>query len=452
MKRLLILSLLISSPILAQDQDGDHAAKIGVNLGADFVFEGDIDYVDPALRSKIGPPQVLSGTIAIKPRYLDEGESISTFVHRDSITAAEITLDRNYVVNYEAFLSDRDSFVEVVNGEDNEKDDRITFSLQMAGGEVGDSEYIISDLVIELSDDAGEMLSSADLAESAPPFESGAFQISFFNLNTGEQAKATGTVTVFANLEREITPEQDYKKLEEQILELDNLLSQKEQTIGALQAELANARATIRDRNTTITNLELQNNQLIEEKEALETGEAIETLQQTNAELLSELEESHSAREFSAGTISQMTLRQEFLAKDNSELSTSNAKLRNELANSLAELGAMRNELETMKRQAQEQYLRSIPVEQKRLPLATPAVTPISPRTEIVQTPPTPAPEPEPILRTLPAEPPATASISPPQTPPLPDNSIVVVPQAPQAPQPEPEESSNRVPRRGPRR
>ncbi|WP_189511198.1 hypothetical protein, partial [Cerasicoccus arenae] len=366
---LLCLSLL--APILRAQQAGT-AASANVNTTPAFVFEGEIDHVDPVLRDEIGPPRVLAGTMELgelsklnsDPNNFGKYSSTVSLPTKIAITKAEFTLDRNYVISYEGFLTDGHTpllnYVLITNGEAKNKDDVIYFSTQMQG-EALKSGFRIQNLVITLFDDDGEMVDSTDPFYTAPAYKEASFELLFINPETGEEAKATGPITLFANLERDVTPQQDFQQLEEQIRELDEKLTAKEKLIADLQTRLGLQDQKLKARDEKIAALEAHNAELAKQAEQLRSGEAIQVMEKANAALLEKLEDSQEAREFSAASVAQMTVRQEFLAKDNAVLAKTNTELRDELASALAELGNMRNQQEMLARQANISFQQTLP-------------------------------------------------------------------------------------------
>lgn len=312
-----------------------------------FTFEGDVEHADPALRAELGPPRVLAGTFTLQGVEATYDELIPGVTHyNDTVRHGEFTLDRNYVVNCAGAQTEGDNLATIINGEAHEENDRVMVAWTLSSEPLPASGYVARRLTLILDDEDGAMLDSAALIQTAPAFQTASFALDFVNPETGEEATLTGALTVFADWQREVTPAEDYRQLEEQIRELDALLVTKDARIATLQTELARAQEAARAREEKLAALEA-------ERESWATGEAVEVLEGRNDELQAQLEASQAAREFSAGAVAQMTVRHEWLANDNAELATRNAQLREELAASLAETGKLRTRLEAIAREAE---------------------------------------------------------------------------------------------------
>jgi len=476
----LILICFAASSLPAQDRPGERAAKTGADIGAGFVFEGDVDHADPALMDDLLPPQVLSGTLEWDHTMDPSGqalsaESFTSSTYHQGLLAAEFTLDRNYVVNAEGALDPieiaaKGNFIDLRDGEAREKADRIVIHAPMRGPALDRSGFEPRLLNLMLTDESGRMLETSTIFENAPPFVEGVFELTFRHPKTGEEALVKGELTLFANWRREVSPEEDHRMLEAQILELDAQLSEKETLIGNLQTELAQSQERLKDSKAQLAELQSRHAELAAENEALKNGETFAALQEANEALRKELGNSQDQRTFNAGTVAQMTVRQEFLASDNAELAKTNARLREELAASLADMSHLRNEVEALRQ-----------LSQKRAEQALLETPPNYPTVRRIGTP-TEKPEPEaPSPLSIPPTPQnarraideararsAAAIPSVPQIPAAPANAITTpAPMnanapAPAAPPPtaepetgapeEDEESSDRIHRRGPRR
>lgn len=358
MRHLALITMLCLSPLAVRAQ-GSAAQQQNVDATPEFVFEGNVDYVDPVLRKDIGPPRVLSGTMKLASTF-DSNVSGKSDAYQ-LVQSAEFTLDRNYVLSYEGWNNpELSSHLGITDGEAHEKDDILRFAIVMMGERL-ENGYETTGLVISLHDEGGVMLQSLDPLYVAPAYKEATFELIFVNPQTGEEAKATGEITMFANLDNDVTPLEDYQQLEEQIRELDEKLAAKEKLVSNLRAQLNLKDVDLAERDQKIADLQAENAQLAEEAEQLRNGEALQVMEKTNAKLLENLEKSQQAREFSAATVSQLTVRQEFLAKDNADLAQTNAKLRAELAEALAEVGELRGSQEMLARQADVSFQRTLP-------------------------------------------------------------------------------------------
>ncbi len=390
-----VLLTLIPLALCAQD---DAAEPENLDATPTFVFEGDVDYVDPVLRADIGPPRVLSGTMeTAKFPELELEEGLPNLLPTMSILDAEFTLDRNYVISYEGHLSLPNpdhllvGYIYIKNGEDKEEADKISFTANMAGDALN-SGYKISFLSILLVDEKGGMVDSTEPFTTAPPYKQATFELTFINPDTGETAKATGEITMFANLDADVTPQEDYQQLEKQILELDTLLQAKEAEAAELQKLLEAQSAELKRRDAIIAEFQANQKKLIAENEQLRSGEELQRMQEVNADLLAQLEDTQDARGFSAASVAQISVRQERLAKDNADLAQSNADLRQQLADAYADLSALRGQQELLSRQAERQFEYDLPplpptAESKHsnLPLATE-----TPKAAVTAAPPSP--------------------------------------------------------------
>ncbi|MGE9296067.1 MAG: hypothetical protein ACQKBV_07270, partial [Puniceicoccales bacterium] len=75
----LLFTFTCAAALFAQPTPGERAAKTGADIGAGFVFEGDVDHVDPVLREDVGPPQVLAGTLEfarVSPAGKSRGKTV----------------------------------------------------------------------------------------------------------------------------------------------------------------------------------------------------------------------------------------------------------------------------------------------------------------------------------------------------------------------------------------
>lgn len=379
---------LIPLAIRAQDTS---AEPQNIDATPEFVFEGDVDYVDPVLRDDIGPPQVLSGTMTLMPLKLADSFKYSSAISLPVsmvIPSAEFTLDRNYVVSYSGIISDGQApilnSVVIVDGENNEENDNVVFQVQMSGNPL-ENGYTVHKLSFILTDEDGKMVDSTDPFYTAPAYQEATFELTFINPETGETAKATGEITMFANLDSDVTPEEDYQQLEKQILELDTMLQAKQAQATELQ-ELIDAQIReLNRRDAIIAEMKAQQEQLARENEQLRSGEAYQAMAEANAALRERHEQNTDARQFSAATVAQMTVRQESLAKDNADLARSNADLREQLAEALTEISAIRGKQELLSRQSDKEFDYSLPPapepepKQNNLPRAS--ITTVTPST-----------------------------------------------------------------------
>ncbi|WP_309397442.1 hypothetical protein [Cerasicoccus maritimus] len=387
MRRIATLLLtLIPLALCAQD---DAVEPENLDATPRFVFEGDVDYVDPVLRADIGPPRVLSGTMKLGNVSIGGG-----------LSDAEFTLDRNYVISDQGFLASEllreGPHTILFNGDEKEKDDKIIFRIPF------DSEglkcgYQAALLIIELFDGDGDMISEDQVVRTVPSFEEATFALFYVNPETGEEAKATGTITMFANLDADVTAEEDYQQLEALILELDTLLEAKQAEAAELQKLLDTQAAELKRRDAIIAEFQANQKKLIAENEQLRSGEEFKRMQESNAELRAQLANTQGAREFSAASVAQMSVRQQMLAEDNAELAESNAALRKQLADTLAEVSNLRGRQELLTRQGEKQFEYDLPplpetaeAKQQNLPLASVSNSKAASTTASRETPPPP--------------------------------------------------------------
>ncbi|WP_269541181.1 hypothetical protein [Cerasicoccus fimbriatus] len=355
-----IISLCILIPLYALAQEAA-AEPQNIDATPEFVFEGDVDYVDPVLRDDIGPPRVLSGTMTTISHTDERPAVVRGKIVPDVslVTNAEFTLDRNYVISYQA-TTDKGA-VQVVLGEAKEEDDVISIVCAFESATPLSSGYTIQYLVIFMKDDDGEMIEEAIHFYTAPTYQEATFELTFINPETGETAKATGEITMFANLDSDVTPEEDYQQLEKQILELDTMLQAKQAQAAELQQLIDAQIRELNRHDAIIAEMKAQQEQLARENEQLRSGEAYQAMAEANAALRERHEQNTDARQFSAATVAQMTVRQESLAKDNADLARSNADLREQLAEALTEISAIRGKQELLSRQSDKEFDYSLP-------------------------------------------------------------------------------------------
>lgn len=313
--RKIILGLVL--PLLAVNTRGQESAA----PGAAFVFEGKVAEVNSNLTPAINRGQVISGTIRLleTPKPV-EGDDAKRKVFAETITAAEFTLDKNYVATYSGNLREGEDYVAAVDsGERTDEPDLLSFHIPVTGDVVNEA-YTALWLEIFLSEDGGDMLDSYGLTATTPDYDDAWFYLTFYSSTGGVQAVVSGEITQFFAWDGDLPEQPDEIDYEAMIRELDQTLRDRDAQIATLKEQLERAKAELISRNAVI-------DQLKGTLADYQSGTAEQKLTSENQGLRDQLREARASQAAMGSAMKQLSNKEKDFNREIQALQFENAAL-----------------------------------------------------------------------------------------------------------------------------
>ncbi|WOO43012.1 hypothetical protein [Rubellicoccus peritrichatus] len=313
--RKIILGLSLA--VLAVNLSGQEAAAPGTA----FVFEGKVVEVNSDLTPDVNRGQVISGTLRLvaQPEPV-ESDDARRLVYANAITAAEFTLDQNYVATYAGSLRQGEDYVALVDsGERTDDPDLYSFHIPVTGDTLKD-EYVALWLEIFLSEDTGTMIDSDGLTGETPEYDDAWFYLTFYSSAGGVQAVVSGEITQFFIWDGDLPEQPDQVDYEAMILELDETLRAKDAEIATLKELLERARAELVSRNAII-------DQLKSSLADYESGTAEQKLVSENQGLRNQLQEARASQAALGSAMKQLSDKEKNFNREIQTLQAENAAL-----------------------------------------------------------------------------------------------------------------------------
>lgn len=249
--RTLLFLALFPLPLPAQNEAD--------TLPPRHVFEGVVEFSDPALAPQVRSGEVFSGSFFLDPYGIAEPQPVPGRPeerYEGVLASLEFTFDVNFIIRYEGGAREGPNWALVLNNDpDHDGRDFIGLLFAITGQPAGRQEWTPSWLELWFFDPSGDMLRDQRLPRENFSFQRGWFRMTFTHPEHDLDAIAEGTIDMFGLETEPPNLAQEVNLLEEAVRTLDGQLKKQAVEIERLNAELEAAGERVKRLTQTIDTL-----------------------------------------------------------------------------------------------------------------------------------------------------------------------------------------------------